>query len=286
MARYVRDFTLEASSAEQAFYAVYQYLASEGYTYQQVDGKAVFQKGNGWISGPSFVQISYQPFGVRIEAWVKFALLPGVFIGELGVDGMMGVAVKRPLKKRLAQIESTLAYYGGAAMQTPIQTPVQAAQPMVARNCSRCGAPIAPNTSFCTQCGQPTEQVQATGRVISKREFYERYLPGLKKDLRGVGILCYVCVVLNSALAMAVSPWMLIDSLLLLGFALGTHLGKSKVCAVLLLILGCVEVLAGIVETGTPSGILWLIAGISAVTVFRKADKQYAQFLAANSNGW
>ncbi len=57
------------------------------------------------------------------------------------------------------------------------------------------------------------------------------------------------------------------------------HLGRSKVCAILILILSAIEMIVGIALTGTPSSYLWLIAGIANVVTFSKVDKQYKQFL-------
>ena len=45
------------------------------------------------------------------EAWMKFALFPGVFVGELGMIGFVGFAVKGTMKNAVHQIESMLQYY-------------------------------------------------------------------------------------------------------------------------------------------------------------------------------
>lgn len=73
------------------------------------------------------------------------------------------------------------------------------------------------------------------------------------------------------------NPVGIIDALVLAGLALGMHLAKSKVCAILILILSVVEVVASIMYGAFP--FWWLIAGISAVVTFSKIDKQYKQFL-------
>ena len=67
----------------------------------------------------------------------------------------------------------------------------------------------------------------------------------------------------------------ILDSLVLLGITLGMHLGKSKVCAIVLLVFACLEALYGIIATGTPTSVLWVITGIWAVITFNKADKEY-----------
>ena len=73
------------------------------------------------------------------------------------------------------------------------------------------------------------------------------------------------------------NPFGIIDALILAAFALGMHLAKSKICAILILILSIVEVLLSLASGSFP--FWWLIAGVSAVITFNKIDKQYKAFL-------
>jgi hypothetical protein len=41
-----------------------------------------------------------------LEAWLKFPILPGVYVGEFGIDGLFGVIPKRQLKVRVEAIEA------------------------------------------------------------------------------------------------------------------------------------------------------------------------------------
>lgn len=115
MARYINDFQLSAPP-DMIFNAIHSYLTSEGYTYMQYDNENVFKKGMGIMCGPSFIKVSFAPNAVRLEAWMKYALLPGVYVGEIGLTGFVGAAVKGPLKNRVAQIESMIRQYGGIPM--------------------------------------------------------------------------------------------------------------------------------------------------------------------------
>ncbi len=180
MARYAKDFPM-TGTPEQMYGALRNYLLSEGYEETQYKGDNVLKKGNGWVSGPTIFKISFFGNFMRVESWMAFALLPGVFVGEMGPEGFMGWAVKAPWKDRLAQIERMFApvgYYAAAGATpaayqqpaAPVQNaaypqpaaPVQNAaypqpaapvQPASGGFCTNCGARLTPGTAFCGNCG-------------------------------------------------------------------------------------------------------------------------------------
>ena len=98
MARHIQDFRLQ-ENPDQSFAAIHQYMLSSGYEYRNYEGEMVFKKGKGWFMAPTFVKVTYGPDRVRLEAWIKYAILPGVYAGELGREGFVGCAAKGPLKK-------------------------------------------------------------------------------------------------------------------------------------------------------------------------------------------
>lgn len=124
MARYVNDFQMSAPP-EPLFNAIHSYLISEGYTYLQYDNENVFKKGKGLMCGPTFIKVSFAVNAVRVEAWMKYALFPGVYVGEIGLKGFVGAAAKGPLKNRVAQIESMICQYGGRPMTGIPANPVR-----------------------------------------------------------------------------------------------------------------------------------------------------------------
>ena len=188
MSRTVKDYQFTGPQ-EPLFAAVHSYLMSEGYDYITYHGEIVFKKGFGIASGPTFIKISFGQDLVRLEGWLKFAALPGVYAGESDLTGLMGFAVKGPLKKRYAWIESMIMQGGGKLLGTPNNPtplppqpfmpaaaqstdpddqdaplaqqntpPAQPAQPVAAertapRFCTNCGAELQPGAAFCTQCG-------------------------------------------------------------------------------------------------------------------------------------
>lgn len=181
MARYNKSFQTSVDPRE-VHSVVNQYLQSEGYEYINFDGENVFKKGKGVWANPTFFKFSYSGNMVRMETWMKYAFFPGVYIGELGVDGFVGCAVKEPWKKRIRNLESILsnldvqtAYYSPTSTQNNIDDnatqlldendsfeetcilnenkvePV-AAKPLVF--CNRCGNQIPDGAQVCSVCGQ------------------------------------------------------------------------------------------------------------------------------------
>jgi hypothetical protein len=59
----------------------------------------------GLMLGPQFVRYESHPGQLVLEAWIKFALLPGVYFGEMGIDGMFAFIPKKLLKSRVIEIE-------------------------------------------------------------------------------------------------------------------------------------------------------------------------------------
>lgn len=107
MARYIKEFPIREEPAA-SYAAIGQYLTAQGFKYVNYKGENVFQKGNGWLCAPTFIKISYAPDRVRFETWLKYALLPGVFVGEIGMTGFVGAAVKGTMKKCAWWIEQRL----------------------------------------------------------------------------------------------------------------------------------------------------------------------------------
>lgn len=341
MARYIKDFQTNANP-QAVHSAVNQYLQSEGYEYINYDGENVFKKGQGVWANPTFFKFSYSGNMVRMETWMKYAFFPGVYVGELGVTGFVGSAVKGPWKRRISNLESILSnmaaqttYYPPNSTQNVVyhddnetqllndndsfeetcimnenkSTAVVASAPVF---CNGCGNQLPEGTLFCSVCGQKRPDANAIGTApqttqpyqqsvpqtssytsseaplspagypVSRKEFINKYAqPSLKKNITSIAILCYVCAGLTFVVSCLLNPLGIIDALVLAGLALGMHLAKSKVCAILILILSIIEVLLSLISGSFP--FWWLIAGVSAVITFNKIEKQYKSFI-ANGN--
>lgn len=100
MARFATEFTINQPK-EFVDFIVRDFCAKEGFEYTQFKGENVWKKGIGMMTAPQFIKVEYQNGKVHLEAWMKYAILPGVYCGEMGVTGFWGFAVKQMLKSRV-----------------------------------------------------------------------------------------------------------------------------------------------------------------------------------------
>ena len=107
MSRYVNDIKTRKSKGEVNRF-IGEYLRNEGFKMVDYEGEQIWKKGTGLALGPQFMKVISSPGKVHIEAWIKFAILPGVFLGEMDTEGVFGAAPKRKLKKRVMAVERSL----------------------------------------------------------------------------------------------------------------------------------------------------------------------------------
>ena len=105
MSRYVNDIAT-SKSADEVEHALSDYFADKGFTRQTYKQEDVWKKGHGLLQAPQFVKATPTDNRVHIEAWIKFAPLPGVYVGETGIEAK--VLPARLLKKRVQEIETLL----------------------------------------------------------------------------------------------------------------------------------------------------------------------------------
>lgn len=107
MSRYTNTIGTSLS-AEEVAGVTSQYLRGEGFELSVIDGQQVWKKGMGLLTAPQMILVGIVPGSVRVEAWIKFALLPGVYVGEMGLDGFFGAIPKQALKGRVKELEKRL----------------------------------------------------------------------------------------------------------------------------------------------------------------------------------
>lgn len=273
MARY-RNILPMVDSQENSFNQIQAYLKSKKFKFRTRNGEQVFQKGDGFWTAARFIKVTYSGNMACVEAWVD------VMGEDQDLEGFSGSAAKKPLKKIVAEVEAILSRPGAGYVPQASQSVSSEA----ATYCVKCGTELAPGSVFCPSCshmvGQPYESAQEVQlpEGTTENEYYKHYAgEGFNKSLKSAAIVAYICAGLNAALAVALNPLGLLDSLIFLGIALGMHLGKNKICAYALLGYAIFTVVVGLVMSGTFSGWLWLVAGITAVTTFRNAKKRYKQ---------
>lgn len=263
--RYRRDFTL-TEDPQVSFDKIYQHMITEGFEYLNYEGEQVFKKGKGFWTGPTFIKVQYTENQVRLEAWIKYAILPGVYVGEYGMEGFVGAAAKGPMKKAVAWIEASL---GGAGNALPEGQSQIASYPQ----------PVGQTTAAAGSDGSIP-----AGETVTKAEYRRKYAPAkFHKDIKGLCIGGYVLLGISTLVAVVSNPVALVDTVLLLVLVLMVHLRKSKGCAIGLLAYSIFNCIMGIIAYGTPAGYLWIILSIAMVVQFNKVDKQYKEAMSAGT---
>ena len=127
------------SRFKQYFYSPYtpqqindffcSYMQGQGFELTNKDGEACWKKGMGLLTAPQFIKLYQQNGAYVLEGWLKFALLPIVYVGEMGTDGFIGAIPKAMLRDRLNNILASLkAQYVQPQMggpNTPYMQPTQ-----------------------------------------------------------------------------------------------------------------------------------------------------------------
>lgn len=84
------------------------FFQKEGFQPVVYKGVPVWKKGNGLLTAPQYVQIAYGGGVVHIEAFLRTAIFPGVYVGEMGLDGAYGFLMKEMLRGKLNQLIALL----------------------------------------------------------------------------------------------------------------------------------------------------------------------------------
>ncbi len=106
MARYI-NYVNTSLNEEELSSLVCDTMKKKGFKQKTRDGVLVWQKG-GALVAPQFVKVAYQDKKAKVEGWLKFSLLPGVYYGEMDLSGTMGFAIKNALRKNIADLESKI----------------------------------------------------------------------------------------------------------------------------------------------------------------------------------
>lgn len=108
MSRYVHD--LETHKAKDEVTKITEeYLEKEGFKKTTYKGEECWKKGMGVLTGPQYVKVEPAEGKVHIEGWIQFAVLPGVYVGEMDTSGALAIIPKRKLKGRIEELEKKVA---------------------------------------------------------------------------------------------------------------------------------------------------------------------------------
>ena len=131
MSRYVKQFSFNGDP-NVLINMANQFFSSKGFKYKKYKGEWIYQKGIGLLVGPKFVKASYNGTAFQLEAWIKTAVLPFVYVGEENLDGFSGFATKKPLKDMVDKFEAQLMQAGCQVFDpsAPVQSTVTPAEPV------------------------------------------------------------------------------------------------------------------------------------------------------------
>ena len=107
MARHIVRF-YSPFSPQQVNDFFLSYMNGEEFKLTTKKGESFWKKGMGLLTAPQFIKLTQQNNVYTLEAWLKFALLLGVYIGEMDLKGFVGCLPKSFLESRVNQILSTL----------------------------------------------------------------------------------------------------------------------------------------------------------------------------------
>lgn len=85
------------------------YLNKEGFKPVLYKGEWVWKKGQGILTAPQYIKLTYGGGVVHIEAFLRNAILPGVYVGEMGLDGAWGFLVKDMLRGKVNELVRLLS---------------------------------------------------------------------------------------------------------------------------------------------------------------------------------
>ena len=86
---------------QQLFDIFMDYWQKEGFAPHVENNEQCMKKGSGVVAAPQFVKITFLNGVYTIEAWIKFAVVPGVYAGEMDLNGFMGAVPKKKLLQRI-----------------------------------------------------------------------------------------------------------------------------------------------------------------------------------------
>lgn len=121
-------------------------------------------------------------------------------------------------------------------------------------------------------------------RDCTLKEYRKNYASeGHRKTIRNLAIVGYVLCGVNLLVALLVNVFALVDVVVLLALVLGMHIGKSKGCAVGILVYAIIGALLSVLSGGSMTGWGWIALGVCGINVFKKIDQEYQDEMARQS---
>ncbi|MCX7833797.1 MAG: hypothetical protein N2490_06275 [Ignavibacteria bacterium] len=107
MSRFIKDYETN-KTPEVLENIINEFFKKEGFKNYIIKNEEVWKKGMGLLMGPQIMKVKINGSKVHLEAWVKFALLPGIYVGEMGTTGVIGALPKKLLKDKILLFEKVI----------------------------------------------------------------------------------------------------------------------------------------------------------------------------------
>ena len=101
MGRYVAEYTI--GQPDDFIRMVSEdYFQKEGFKLVPYKGEMLWKKGCGVLTAPQYIKLAYGQGIVHVEAFLRWAILPGVYVGEMALDnGFVGAIPKSMLMDKV-----------------------------------------------------------------------------------------------------------------------------------------------------------------------------------------
>lgn len=153
--------------------------------------------------------------------------------------------------------------------------------------CVSCGAELAEGSLLCPQCGRVVEvadvaRQKAAAGQLTKQDFFK--LPGMKacrSNIISCAVVLYICgalTILAAVLLQDMFVTSVLDGILLLALGLWLHLGKSRICALVTLAYGILNMVMAVINSGQLQGWWIALAGAWAVAYTFQFHKMWNKY--------
>lgn len=118
------------------------------------------------------------------------------------------------------------------------------------------------------------------GAPMTKQQFIK--LPGMSQvrgSLVGAACIAYFCAAATLIFAVVINPLSILDAAIILGLALGMHLGRSRACAFVLLGYSIFNFFYSIIENHTGGGWLIILAAIIGCIATCRLHASYKNYI-------
>ncbi len=157
MPRYSQSF-FSPFTPQQVNDSFASFLTSEGFKLVTKKGESYWKKGVGLLTAPQFLKLSYNNGAYVLEAWIKIALLPGVYLGEMPLDkGFAGAIPKSMLQSKVDRIFAMLQaqFIQGSGYSVAPSTPQPQGYPNIQGYAPQGNPNIAQSQSYMPPQGNP-----------------------------------------------------------------------------------------------------------------------------------